>query len=1282
MASGSPLASRKINLKERGINISLEVMSRYLPATIVNYLGNSISQQSLLSPPFKHSFETVILFADVSGFTIMSEKLSPEDLAKHLKTYFDLLVKTIAGAGGDVVKFAGDAMIVLWPPGSEDTQKMVRRAAQCSLDIQEGLFKTAVDENITLSVKLGIGVGNCSIVHVGGVFGRVEYLAVGNSLVQAFLAEHKAQAGQVVASPEAWKLMKDFFEASRVEEHGYAFIKKCIKPMKRIGVKKMIEQKNESKLDEAMMISCLKNYIPSALIPHVNNEEERWASERRTLSVVFVNLGFSSDEFNRISSDNSARSLERIQNVILAVQEAVYMYEGSLNKCLMDDKGSTLIAVFGLAPLAHDDDAIRAVLSALMICSRLGELELTPSLGITTGPAFCGIVGAMSRREFSILGSTVNLSARLMQFATKHKSGIVCDENTYNAARSRLSFRSLKAISCKGFQGKIPIFQPYPKVLSKSPVMHRSAMLFSKDDLNIQEVPALESPKSHSFVVKSRRQMSLTSTAVTDEVSNELVQKKQSDLSHSFESSDMNDHGILRIHDTQVQEYIGQHRLIHALHELRKKKKAAAKKSADSKGFKLFKRITGENTLLGSRQSQLSSIMYNIQVNFGAASASSVNFEMSGNRNSEQVRQMAVTMLQSRKAISDLKNPGEFELIIHGTSISVTCDLEITLFEMLKLILHYKTKSTQVIELDLILKSRDFKVPMQYLIRSAIVTLCTRNKGSEIVIVGEMGFGKSHLIHTEVIADWPVPIYGAAASPFEQYAYLQAWKQIFVPLIDDLMELDGFLANAKSDKKSDLRSLRRKYLEQKFPKESETGLISVLNLVLDLEFTNELEIELLSNSDQVILCQQLLVDILRGMLAKTSFIIFIDDAQYMDSTSWAFLQFLRDKFRNEGLLFVIATRPLNESYFIGHIPPETERSYQHILHNQSNVIIEMEKLSDSETLGIALKEVGVWKFEDMLSNIILKKSNGNPRICKELVRTLIVQEMIVVRKKENMCFMTKKFIDPEWIPVPPMIQSLLASRIDRLDHISKMILRVASVVGDEFDVKLVKDSYPIPKETHLELFDSCFLNLCKLGLIEITGSFHDEQKTFFLYGFKFGFMREVVYNRLLKNQLEIIQKIVKTNKDRIAAYGKKQPRHSLNAEDDSDVILRSNFRAKWTGFDDPADSASWIKAQCTIENSNELKLYELSEDNVVGSLIFTISLKNIFIDLLEIEEFEEHMKEQFQNEFNMSDVLRIQMPSSEKKEKNLCILPYSSQDLEQWHLLLLSISNTPLNKKQ
>ena len=79
--------------------------------------------------------------------------------------------------------------------------------------------------------------------------------------------------------------------------------------------------------------------------------------------------------------------------------------------------GSTLIAAFGLTPVAHEDDSERGVLSALYLHNKMSELDISCSVGVTTGLVFCGLVGSGSSREYGILGDLVNLSARLMQAA-------------------------------------------------------------------------------------------------------------------------------------------------------------------------------------------------------------------------------------------------------------------------------------------------------------------------------------------------------------------------------------------------------------------------------------------------------------------------------------------------------------------------------------------------------------------------------------------------------------------------------------------------------------------------------------------------------------------------------------------------------------------------------------------------------------------------------------------------------------------------------------------------
>lgn len=85
--------------------------------------------------------------------------------------------------------------------------------------------------------------------------------------------------------------------------------------------------------------------------------------------------------------------------------------------------GSTMVAVFGLPPLAHENDPSRGLLSSLKMQQEMSKLNVSISVGVTSGLAFCGLLGTANRREYTVLGDSVNLSARLMQAALHNNGG-------------------------------------------------------------------------------------------------------------------------------------------------------------------------------------------------------------------------------------------------------------------------------------------------------------------------------------------------------------------------------------------------------------------------------------------------------------------------------------------------------------------------------------------------------------------------------------------------------------------------------------------------------------------------------------------------------------------------------------------------------------------------------------------------------------------------------------------------------------------------------------------
>src|SRR5438067_2061942 len=101
------------------------------PEDLARYVPSFLSQRLVGGPaagtgPFADTLSAAALFADISGFTALSERLAArgsdgvEELTRVLNAYFGRLIEIITGHGGDVVKFAGDALLAFWPVARAD----------------------------------------------------------------------------------------------------------------------------------------------------------------------------------------------------------------------------------------------------------------------------------------------------------------------------------------------------------------------------------------------------------------------------------------------------------------------------------------------------------------------------------------------------------------------------------------------------------------------------------------------------------------------------------------------------------------------------------------------------------------------------------------------------------------------------------------------------------------------------------------------------------------------------------------------------------------------------------------------------------------------------------------------------------------------------------------------------------------------------------------------------------------------------------------------------------
>jgi class 3 adenylate cyclase/tetratricopeptide (TPR) repeat protein len=157
--------------------------------------------------------QVTVLFADVSGFTSISERLDPEDVHALINRAFELMLAEIHRYEGTVNQFLGDGLMALFgaPIAHEDH---ARRAAHAALGMQRALGRyrdeLAAARGIDFRVRMGLNTGLVVVGAIGDNL-RMDYTAVGDTTNTAARMQQLAEPGQIVVAGIAHRLIEPFF---------------------------------------------------------------------------------------------------------------------------------------------------------------------------------------------------------------------------------------------------------------------------------------------------------------------------------------------------------------------------------------------------------------------------------------------------------------------------------------------------------------------------------------------------------------------------------------------------------------------------------------------------------------------------------------------------------------------------------------------------------------------------------------------------------------------------------------------------------------------------------------------------------------------------------------------------------------------------------------------------------------------------------------------------------------------------------------------------------------
>jgi class 3 adenylate cyclase/tetratricopeptide (TPR) repeat protein len=335
-----------------------------------------------------------LVFADISGFTRLTERLAAkgrfgaEEMSDHLDVVLSELLTAAYDHGGWLVKWGGDALLLMFDTADHALRACDAAAAMQSTMRRVGTLETSVGR-VRLRMSIGIHTGMFSF-HFLGQRHR-ELLITGDAATVTAALEAAAEAGDILVSPTTAELLPQV----------------CLGEVKGPGVLLAHPPRREVADDlEPSPSAPVTGLIPALVLDHLVSGGG--IGEHRQVTVAF--LEFSGISKLRADLGDAAVD-DALEHLVEVAQESCHRNIVSFHETDISADGGKIMLVAG-APRGLEDPAEAMLCTLRQIFEDPGPLSVRA--GVTAGRAFTGCVGPARRRSYSVKGDVVNLAARIM----------------------------------------------------------------------------------------------------------------------------------------------------------------------------------------------------------------------------------------------------------------------------------------------------------------------------------------------------------------------------------------------------------------------------------------------------------------------------------------------------------------------------------------------------------------------------------------------------------------------------------------------------------------------------------------------------------------------------------------------------------------------------------------------------------------------------------------------------------------------------------------------------
>ena len=377
--------------------------------------------------------------------------------------------------------------------------------------------------------------------------------------------------------------------------------------------------------------------------------------------------------------------------------------------------------------------------------------------------------------------------------------------------------------------------------------------------------------------------------------------------------------------------------------------------------------------------------------------------------------------------------------------------------------------------------------------------------GQEVPLVflqGEAGIGKSRLVADlmEVATAAGIPCWVGEADAIEKSTPYLAWRSVFARFF----ALEGLSDSAAPEQVEAARQQIVDYLGK--VDGALVPLAPLLNVFLpfhipDNELTAELSGEVRANQTH-----DLCLALFQHATRDTPHLLIMEDAHWLDSASWVLLRLVsRDV---PALLIVTVMRPVHDP-----VPADLAR----MLARPNAQTFSLESLPAPEIERLICHRLNVSSLPPEVSRFIRDRAEGHPFFSEELAYAL--RDTGLIQISDGTCQLAPNAGDLREANFPDTIDGVIISRIDTLPAQEQLLLKVASVIGRIFALRILRDVHPV--ESDKARLPEYLVHLQNLDITPLESPEPD-----LAYIFKHIITQEVTYNLLLFAQRRELHRVV------------------------------------------------------------------------------------------------------------------------------------------------------------